>query len=40
MRLASGGLCDAKGKGTSDVDISILNKDYDKLENIFKGFKI
>ena len=39
MHLASGGLADCKGRGSSDVDVAVLHKDYDHLENVFVGFK-
>ena len=37
LKLASGGLEDVKGVGDSDVDISLLSKDYKDLDEIFKG---
>eukprot|EP00123_Amoebidium_parasiticum_P022993 comp9965_c0_seq1/m.4856 comp9965_c0_seq1/g.4856 ORF comp9965_c0_seq1/g.4856 comp9965_c0_seq1/m.4856 type:complete len:177 (-) comp9965_c0_seq1:155-685(-) len=37
FRLASGGLPDVKGPGTSDVDISLLTEEFASLENVFVG---
>lgn len=37
--LASGGLSDIKGPGTSDVDIVFITDDYEKLDHIFKKAK-
>lgn len=37
LKLASGGLVDAKGINTSDIDISLYHEDYNNLQYIFKN---
>lgn len=36
LKLTSGGLVDAKGLNSSDVDISLYHEDYNNLQYIFK----
>lgn len=40
LELTAGGLCDVKGKGTSDVDISLFHNDYQNLRHIFTDSSI
>lgn len=37
LKLTSGGLVDANGLNTSDIDISLYHEDYNNLQYIFKN---